>query len=623
MARFRQPEQADPGSADQVTQKAPPRLTTISIEGVIIVAGSNDASQSDAERRSWVEALDNLSELPVALNVVAPTGAVTDVAGWFPRAEAEDVVSRSTEFLRKIEDSLARPDGFDLSDAPRRLPLPNGSSQVHFDARHGDMPYYGCGVSITVDEALNVRSLTCRWPTQPVRLEEQEPSARRAIEFVRRRARTEEHRDDPIPEPTLEIWDPAIIGADGDPEPVFVFRFGEAEQPADVLVDLEGSTVVDVVTIDPSENPPGAFVTPRYHINPATGVPDFVSFEPNGLLLQEAATGSPAQVARAFFVQYPKMFGTADPDRQLVLKDVLIDSDVQSTHVVFEQQVGPYPVYGCELRVHLTSSLAIRSISGNYMRVTDVPLVAAIDEDAAHFVAMGPAQLQRAARRTTARRVRQSGEHETHGGANGRRLFEEDGTEAQTLERHGLVILPTKLARDGGSRNHLAWWFSTPQAERFVSATDGTLVYEISNRHSSRFIYDAQGDRDLNEAVLELVDGVERVAVGTLDQDSRPADNATAATEAFWRIFGRNGWDGGGGNSVVYVEANFDDPDTEEVQETNAAWQRDKALFARDFALPDVVGHELTPGLIRGTASLNIGPNPALSTSRTRTSSGS
>jgi hypothetical protein len=35
MARFRQPEQADPGSADQVTQKAPPRLTTISIEGVI------------------------------------------------------------------------------------------------------------------------------------------------------------------------------------------------------------------------------------------------------------------------------------------------------------------------------------------------------------------------------------------------------------------------------------------------------------------------------------------------------------------------------------------------------------------------------------------------------------
>jgi Zn-dependent metalloprotease len=571
---------------------------------VKIVARNNDGSDSDAERSSRLEELANQSELPVAVNVRDETGAVTDLVGWFPRGEAADAVSRSAAFLQEVEESLLIPEDFDLSDAPREVRLPDGSSAVHFDATYGDVAYYGCGARVTVDEALNVRALSCRWPTQQVRLRKRKPSAAKAIEFVRSRARAEETRDEAIPEPELAIWDPATIGAEGDPEPVFVFRFGDAEQPADVLVDLEGSTLVDVVTTDPTGNPAGTFVTPRYHLNPATGVPDFVSFEPNGLLLPEAATGSPVQVARAFFVQFPKMFGTADPDRQLALKDVVTDADVPATHVVFEQRVGPYPVYGCELHVHLTPSLAIRSISGNYMRIADVPLVAAVDEEAAHFVALGPARLQPAAGPTTARRPERNGPY-ANGQGNGRQFFEQlASTNAQPLERHGLVILPLKLARDGGSQNHLAWWFSTPQAELFVSATDGTLVYEISNRHSSRFVFDAQGDRDLGQAVLELVDGVERVAVGTLDPESRPADNATAATEAFWRIFGRNGWDGGGGNSVVYVEANFDDPDTEDIQETNAAWQFDKALFARNFAVPDVVGHELTHGLIRKTADL-------------------
>ena len=513
------------------------------------VGGNIDASEADEQRRSRLEELANQSELPIALNVRDDTGAVTDLAGWFPPAEATDAVGRSSEFIHQVEESLAVPTKVKLSDTPREVPLPDGSCAVHFDATYGDLPYYGCGARVTVDEGLNVRALSCRWPTQHVRVRKREPSPAQAIEFVRDRAAPEESRAEHIPEPTLEIWDPATIGEEGDPEPVFVFRFGDGEQPADVLVDLEGSTVVDVVTIDPSGNPAGTFVTPRYHLNPATGVPDFVSFEPNGLLLPEAATGSPVQVARAFFDQFPKMFGTADGDRQLALKDVLTDADVSATHVIFEQRVGPYPVYGCEIRVHLTPSLAIRSISGNYMRVADAPLAPLVGEDAAQYVALGPVRLERAAR--TQSRPNRNERYES-GRGNGRTLFErDDRTGAQHLDSHGLVILPLKLARDGGAQNHLAWWFSTPQAEMFVSATDGTLVYEISNRQSSRMVYDAQDDRDLGEAVLELVDGAERVPIGTLDPESRPADDATAATEGFWRIFGRSGWDGGGGDRVV------------------------------------------------------------------------
>lgn len=572
-------------------------------EGVTIVARNNDVSGSEAERGSRLEELAGQSELPVAFNVHAETGAVTDLTGWFPSVDAEDAVNRSAEFLQQVEESLAPPDDFHLSEAPREVRLPNGSSAVHFDATYEEVPYYGCGARVTVDEALNVRALSCRWPTQQVRLRKRKPSPAKAIELVRSRARTEETKDESVPEPTYEIWDPAIIGAEGDPEPVFVFRFGDAEQPADVLVDIEGTAVVEVVTIDPTGNPAGTFSTPRYHLNPATGVPDFVSFEPNGLLLPEAATGSPVQVARAFFIQFPKMFGTADLDRQLALKDVLTADDVRATHVVFEQRVGPYPVYGCELRVHLTPSLAIRSISGNYMRIPDVPLVATVDEDAAQFVAQGPARLQGTGGRTSVRGADRN-ERYAGGRGNGRPFFDQlEDDDVQVLERHGLVILPLKLARDGGGYNHLVWWFSTPQAELFVSATDGTLVYEISNRQSSRLVFDAQNDRHLGDAVLELVDGVAQVA-GNLDPESFPADNATAATEAFWRIFGRNGWNGGGANSVLYVEANLDDPDTEAVVEPNAVWAIDKALFSRNFAVPDIVGHELTHGLIRATSGL-------------------
>jgi hypothetical protein len=566
-----------------------------------------DASQLDDERKSQLEDLAQRSELGLAANVSPEAGAVTGLTGWFAPPEDTDPLTWSAEFLGEARASLGIPEDVALDD-PRGVETSAGSTAIVFDAMYEGATYYGCGALVALDEALNVRSVTCRWPRQQVHLGKRKPSPARAKEFVRDRAFTEESGAESVPEPTLEIWDPmAVLGEPGDPEPVFVFRFDDAELPADVLVDVTGSRLVEVVTGDPNGNPSSTHVTPRYHLNPATGVPDFVSFEPNGLLLPEAMSGNPTQVARAFFAQYPKMFGTGDPERQLVLKDVVTDPDVASTHVIFEQRVGPYPVYGCELRVHLTPSLAIRSISGNYMRVPDVPLVPTVDEEAAQYVALATAPqellgwnglpalpdelIQRIDRRwEDGRPARERG----------------DGSEALSVARHGLVILPLKLARDGGGQNHLAWWFSTPEADTFVSASDGTLVYEISKRQEARLVYDAQAVRirHLGDAVLELVDGVERTDVTELDTESRPADAAMGATEAFWRIFGRNGWNGGGANSVAYVEVNLDKPETEEIIEENAVWSADKALFSRNFAVPDVVGHELTHGLVQATAGL-------------------
>ena len=78
-----------------------------------------------------------------------------------------------------------------------------------------------------------------------------------------------------------------------------------AEQPRRAAL---AASVTGVVT-DPGYQP-----IPEYHLNDATGTPDFLTFGPAGLALPESGTTSAAATALAFFRRYPKVFGTADVD---------------------------------------------------------------------------------------------------------------------------------------------------------------------------------------------------------------------------------------------------------------------------------------------------------------------
>jgi len=314
-------------------------------------------------------------------------------------------------------------------------------------------------------------------------------------------------------------------------------------------------------------------------LNPATGVPDFVTFAEPGLLLQEAATGSATTVALAFFATYPTLFGTGDPPRQLQVRDVIVGSDPRPmTTVVLQQMIGTVPVWGCELRVHLSSTLAIRSISGNYMRDPEVPFDAVVPVETARNTALVSW-----------------------------RAANELWNIPLQIQDGGLVVLPTALARDGGGVSHLAWWFRFPDAHRFVSASTGEIVYEPSLLHSARRVFDGEGIRNaVGQGPLQVENGRVLVPTSTLDAEALDTDNAIATVEAFWRLLGRDGWNGGGGNSDAFVDVSFDNPATSGVVEENAMWAPffNRATFSRGWAVPDVIGHEFTHGVTSATANL-------------------
>ncbi len=72
---------------------------------------------------------------------------------------------------------------------------------------------------------------------------------------------------------------------------------------------------------------------PRFSLGRADA-PSFISFGPVGLWLPESSSGSPEEVAFAFFQRHPRLFGTAEARRQLRLRSVEEDSAApHMTHV--------------------------------------------------------------------------------------------------------------------------------------------------------------------------------------------------------------------------------------------------------------------------------------------------
>ena len=344
---------------------------------------------------------------------------------------------------------------------------------------------------------------------------------------------------------------------------------------------------------------------PVYHLNPATGVPDFMSFQPE-LVLSQVTTNNPTTVALAFFTTYPAVFGTGDPLNQLQVREVLTDIDQNPmTHVIFQQMYGGLVVWGCELRVHLSHNLAIRSISGNYMRDPAVSFEIKVPEVTARTTALNMSlSYQRAFQRERLNRVPDTlsdsasnfdpSQFTDH-------LFDTI-SQVTKIEDWGLVVLPSALARDGGQSNHLAWRFRSPDFELFVSASTGNVVYQISRIQNARQIFDA--NQGTNET-LQLRDGVQVNTNTPLDQEALNVDNAVAAVEAFWRLFARNGWDGQGGNSDAVVDFNFDNPTIPGVQE-NSNWSDNdrRTNYSHGWGMPDVVGHEFTHALTHATSRL-------------------
>ncbi len=500
------------------------------------------------------------SKLPVAVN--SGKTAVT-VHGWLP---AKPRAATGEGLPASLEDWVKRADA--LGD-----PVPVGGFTWQPALYHG-VEMYAAGLLVRRAGTGALTSIVVKIPPgrRPPKIP-RTPDPAAAIKFVRAgRALPGDLDDPPVPTPKLVWFDPYVVLGEAGPV-ALAWRFSfTGERCSDVIVSLDGTHTLAVIATDP-ENPYAYATTPRYLLDDITGVPRFVSFVP-ALLLTEAAAGSPIAVAEAFFRRFPAMFGTAQLAQQLRFKQVEPDLD-GGQHIVFQQIFAGVLVWGCELRVHLNDRLAITSISGRYYRDPDVDLGTKVSEQAALSSAM------------TQWLAANGGVDQLGGG--------------QAIEQRGLVILPWKLVSPTGW-NSLAWWFRFPDADRFISAQTGRLIVAISRRHSVRRVYDLNGQRPGAAADLQLEDGIQRTA-NPLDPEALTADAAIAAVEAFWRMLARNSWDGGGGDTIAYVDVNFDDPATAPV-EVNASWNGSYTAFSRNLAEADIVGHEFSHAVTEKTAGL-------------------
>lgn len=538
-----------------------------------------------SQQDKLLEELAATSDSEIAVSFV--DGRLAALEGMFPGAGGDlaDLPERTRSFLERWIDLFQLP--VEVLGASNIVDSGlDGRREVVLPVESGGIPWFDSGIRAAFDKKGRLRSirvqlkasLKAKSPTS-----EELERARHALE----KWRVSEDAKPPPLEPKPVVVSSDWLGRKGRPRVVFEFAMpGEGGQ-ATVLVDIDGDGETFIPIGVRPEGIPAQTPMPAYHLNPQTNCPDFIHFGHPGCLLPEAVNGDARRVALAFFRRYPECFGTGDPDRQLVIEEVLNDRTGLGlgTTVVLAQHFAGVPVYGCQLRVHLSSALAIISIGGAYFSDPGVSVIPSLN----------PRQCFEAAYSAWAR--------------GGRILPQAPLPDARSAR---LVIVPTRLTRSGGADNHLTWHFEFFDESIFVSAETGKVVLRLSRIFHAVDVFDSNQRRatyltnsgeekfadEYRGATLQLIDGVLQVPEPDLDKEARRLAAAIDEVNGFWRRCGRNGWNSAGGKILGYVDASFAGP--------NIAYSESGGftVFSTGSVNEELVGHELTHHLITGSSQL-------------------
>ena len=315
-------------------------------------------------KRRTVSAADHMrhrlvadSALPVAVaagpNAWSITGHFALEAGK-RGGRAAALLRTAGEVVRSMRGALALPPG--LGKGVLRM---DGDAETWWWPQlvHGTS-VYGCGLAVTVRRRAVV-ALSARWSRTRVRSKKGDAATARALVVKHLTLDEPEARVPDIGIPRLALFDPvALRGVAGRVQSVWVFEGIGVEPAHDVVVAPDGSAILDVVAVHPAGDALTITQTPRYLLHPVHGTPRFISFPPLGLLVPEASSGDASRVALGFFKRYPGVFGTWDAGNQLLVDDVVAEPMSRGMRtVVLRQEVGPFPVWGAQLRVHLHAGL--------------------------------------------------------------------------------------------------------------------------------------------------------------------------------------------------------------------------------------------------------------------------
>ena len=511
-----------------------------------------------------------------------PSGRLRTLTGQFGERTKDDPMAVARDFLASHADlfgldedlsGLGEPSVVEAEDEERaaivRFPQIVQDTRVYASGFRVEVTSVGmvtsvCGRTVDVEKVPDDKGLDAE---SAIALAREQLGAQGKLELTAERVLTD------VPFGSFED-EPTINGA-------WLTSVEGPEAKVDVLVQASGAITTVVTPVGETDADDCPTEIPRYHLNPATGVPDFVTFGPAGCRTSRSASGDPARAALAFFSDHPLMFATGDVPNQL--RVTRIDKDPgppNLTHVVLQQIYGGVEVLGAELRIHLDQALNVTSINGNYLRDPRVVPVAGLAQFEARDTAVQAVQRFRNRNNIA-------------------------GDPAKDVQDEGLVLFPGELTQAPYARNAMAWQFRFPEMTMLVDARSsefqgGVLFAYPHQLGADRVILDALGLGEISFPV-EVMRNSNPVGATPPNAEVAPADAFMSSVLAFYQGQGRASWDGRDSPGEFVTNAAFT------LTPANPAhWDivRQQAWFETGMIGAWLAGHEFTHGVTMSTAFL-------------------
>lgn len=319
-----------------------------------------------------------------------------------------------------------------------------------------------------------------------------------------------------------------------------------------------------------------------------SGVPEYLSMSDPALRLPytpaAAERGDPVAIARGFLDENRALFGLTAVAADLRLLRVEPDPQRNYSHIRFEQTYQGLPVYGRQLVVHIDAAEQIVAVNGQVTGLIDIPAEATVSAERAIEVALAEVldiQLEpdERARVTTEVLPERTG-----------LLVYVDAAGKATLAWRVVILTHAPLGQ----------WYVFVNARRpaVIHALDTLGHAKLRRTYSAR-----NTTRIPGQLVIEEGERSSRNAIAQAAHDA-----AGVVYDYYFNTHQRDSIDGRGMAIVSTVNYGNDPADAE-----NAAWISEAAqmiygdggnLFRPLVYGLDVVGHELTHGVIDHTAQL-------------------
>ncbi len=299
------------------------------------------------------------------------------------------------------------------------------------------------------------------------------------------------------------------------------------------------------------------------------------------------AVADPASIARQYLESHAADFQLASPRDELETLAVARDSGPYArtgiTSVRMQQVYQGLPVFGVQVIVHLKGTPpGVIAVSGNTIRTPGIPVSPVIDVAEAGRIAAGNLP-------TTLADERQGDAYPRSG---------------PTL---GIYVETPFSGRSGSPR--LAYEVRSHGFVTYVDALDGRVLlqYDDLETERARETYTAGGTGSLPGSLL-LTEAASCDASGS--EACQAHAYAGDVYDYFWKVHGRDSFDGAGGKLVSTVDfASSICP--------NAGWTGSQMFYCAGYTLSeDAAAHELTHAVIAASSGLiYLGQSGALSES--------